>query len=66
MVRVGVPNTKAKVDGIISVNLVPTYVRLLKSLGRTRFWLGRGNAVIFGREQLQVKPPDENLGPFGG
>ena len=42
MVRVGIPNPQAKVDGIISVKLVPTYARLLKSLWRARFWRGGG------------------------
>lgn len=55
VVRVGILNPEAKVDGIISVNLVPTYVRLLKSLWMARFWRGGGDAVICGREQLQVK-----------
>ena len=42
MIRVGIPNLKAKINGIISVKLVPTYARLLKSLWRARFWLGGG------------------------
>lgn len=52
MVRAGILNPKAKVDGIISVKLAPTYARLLKSLWRARFWLGGGDAVICGKEQL--------------
>jgi hypothetical protein len=42
VVRVGILNPKAKVDGIISVKLVPTYARLLKFLWRARFWPGEG------------------------
>ena len=55
MIRVGIPYLKAKINGIISVKPVPTYARLLKSLWRARLWLGGGDAVICGREQLQVK-----------
>jgi len=52
VVRVGILNPKAKVNGIISVKLVPTYARLLKSLWRATFWLGGGDTVLCGREQL--------------
>jgi len=55
VVRVSISNLKAKVDGTISVKLVPTYARLLKFLWRARFWPGGGDAVICGRERLQVK-----------
>jgi thioredoxin reductase (NADPH) len=40
---------------LLSVKLVPTCVRLLKSLWRTRFWQGGGDAVICGRAQLKVE-----------
>ena|GEM_PF-6034664 len=32
VVRVGIPNLQARVNGIISVKLVPIYARLFKSL----------------------------------
>ena len=42
MVRVGVPNSEAGADVMISVDLVPAYVRLLEGLLRARFWQGGG------------------------
>jgi hypothetical protein len=49
VVRVGAANSKAKSDGIISVNLIPTYVRLLKSPWIAGFWQGEGGCDLWER-----------------